>query len=84
MPLTALHMCSYHGFMIDPLDPRTLQPAREAAKLSRADLAALAKVNETTIMRIEKGDVDPRLDGTWVPLVRALANRAPKTRARAA
>jgi len=58
--------------MIDPLDPKTLEPARKEAKLSRAELAAMAGVNETTILRIEKGDVDPRLDGTWAPLVRAL------------
>lgn len=58
--------------MIDPLDPKSLKPAREAAGLSRADLAEAARVNETTIMRIEKGDVDPRLDGTWAPIVRAL------------
>ena len=58
--------------MIDPLDPRTLEAARKAANLSRAELAALAKVNETTILRIERSLVDPRLDGTWVPLVRAL------------
>lgn len=62
--------------MIDPLDPSTLQPARVAAKLSRADLATLASVNETTILRIEKGEVDPRLDGTWAPLVRAVQSRA--------
>lgn len=59
--------------MLDPLDPRTLKPARDAAGLSRADLATLAKVSETTIMRIEKGEVDPRLDGTWAPIARALA-----------
>jgi predicted transcriptional regulator len=58
--------------MIDPLDTRTLQAAREAAGLSRAELARRADVNETTILRIEKGDTDPRLDGTWAPLVRAL------------
>lgn len=58
--------------MIDPLDPKTLKPAREKAKLSRALLAEKAGVNETTVMRIENGDVDPRLDGTWAPIVRAL------------
>lgn len=58
--------------MIDPLDPKTLQAARSHAKLSRADLAKLANVNATTILRIENGDVDPRLDGTWAPIVRAL------------
>lgn len=65
-------MCSYHHAMIDPLDPRSLEAARKAAQFSRADLAKLANVSETTILRIEKGDVDPRLDGTWAPLVRAL------------
>jgi predicted transcriptional regulator len=65
-------MCSYAAHMIDPLDPRTLEPARKAAGLSRSELARRADVNETTILRIEKGDVDPRLDGTWAPLVRAL------------
>jgi len=58
--------------MIDPLDPTTLEKARKDANLSRAELAARSKVHETTIMRIEKGEVDPRLDGTWAPLVRAL------------
>ena len=72
MLLTVLHMCSYGRHMIDPLNPRTLKPAREAAGLSRADLARMAGVDATTILRIEKGDTDPRLDGTWAPLVRAL------------
>lgn len=58
--------------MIDPLDPKTLEPARKDAKLSRADLAKMADVNETTILRIESGKVDPRIDGTWAPIVRAL------------
>jgi len=61
--------------MLDPLDPRTLQRSREAAGLSRADLALLAKVNETTILRIEKGEVDPKIDSTWAPIVRAFAAR---------
>lgn len=66
--------------MIDPLDPATLKPAREGAGLSRAKLAALSGVNETTILRIETEKVDPRLDGTWAPIVRALRShaRAPK------
>jgi len=81
MLLTVLHMCSYSGHMIDPLNPRTLEPARKAAGLSRSDLAKIADVNETTIMRIEKGEVDPRLDNTWAPLVRALSRRAIKRRA---
>lgn len=63
--------------MIDPLDPKSLKPAREGVNLSRADLAKLAGVNETTILRIENGDVDPRLDGTWAPIVRAI-NGAPR------
>ena len=58
--------------MIDPLDPSTLKDARERAGLSRAELASLAAVSETTILRIEKREVDPRLDGTWAPLVRAI------------
>lgn len=58
--------------MIDPLNTRTLQAAREAAGLSRSELARRAGVNETTVLRIEKGDTDPRLDETWGPLVRAL------------
>ena len=69
--------------MIDPLDPGTLQSAREAAGLTRADLAKLASINETTVMRIEKREVDPRLDGTWAPLVRALQAH-PSSEARAA
>lgn len=64
--------------MIDPLDPKTLKPAREGANISRARLAALAGVNETTILRIENGDVDPRLDGTWAPIVRVLQAAAAK------
>ncbi len=62
--------------MIDPLDPKTLKQAREDAKLSRAELADLSKVNSTTILRIENGDVDPRLDGTWAPIVRVLQGLA--------
>lgn len=58
--------------MIDPLDPSTLERARKAAKLSRADLAAAVGVHQTTILRIENGGVDPRVDGTWAPLVRYL------------
>lgn len=58
--------------MIDPLDPTTLADARTKAGLSRADLADLSKVHETTILRIEKGEVDPKLRTTWGPLVRAL------------
>lgn len=58
--------------MIDPLDVKTLEGARKARNLTRGQLAALAGIHETTIMRIEKGDVDPRVDGTWLPLVRAL------------
>jgi predicted transcriptional regulator len=72
MLLTMLHMCRYGHAMVDPLDPRTLQAARVAAGLSRADLAKASSVSETTIMRIEKGEVDPRLAGTWAALVRAL------------
>lgn len=81
MPLTVLHMCSYLFHMIDPLNPRTLQAAREAAGLSRSELAQLAEVNETTILRIENGSVDPRIGGTWAPLVRILRDRpAPSER----
>lgn len=58
--------------MIDPLDPATLMPAREKLQLSRATLAAMSGVNETTILRIETGKADPRLDGTWAPIVRAI------------
>ncbi|QTH19639.1 helix-turn-helix transcriptional regulator [Rhizorhabdus wittichii] len=58
--------------MIDPLNPRSLEQARKDAKLSRAELSAISNVHETTIMRIEKGEVDPRVDGTWAPIVRAL------------
>lgn len=72
MHFTMLHMCIYSRHMIDPLDPTTLKPAREGAGLSRAKLAALSGVNETTILRIETEKVDPRLDGTWAPIVRAL------------
>lgn len=67
--------------MIDPLDPRTLESARKEADLSRADLASIAKVSETTILRIEKGQVDPRLDGTWAPLVRVLMAAASAAKA---
>lgn len=73
MHFTMLHMCSYTAHMIDPLDPSTLKPAREAAHLTRAELAEKAGVHETTILRIESGGVDPRVDGTWAPIVRALA-----------
>ena len=58
--------------MIDPLNPASLHDARLAANLTRSALAEMAGVNETTILRIERGDVDPRLDRTWAPIVRAL------------
>lgn len=62
--------------MIDPLDLNSLKPAREAAGLSRAELAELAGVDETTVLRIEKGlankGVDPRLHSTWAPIVKAI------------
>ena len=76
-----LHMCSYGLHMIDPLLPSSLRPAREALGLSRADLAAKSKVHETTIIRIENGDVDPRLNGTWAPLVRAIQEHTPSPEA---
>lgn len=59
--------------MIDPLDTSTLEAARKEAGLSRAQLAERSGVHETTILRIEKREVDPRTDGTWAPLVRALS-----------
>lgn len=62
--------------MIDPLDTKTLLRAREAAGLTRAELAKISGVHETTIQRIEKGEVDPRVDGTWSKLVRALPSEA--------
>jgi predicted transcriptional regulator len=73
-------MCSYDNLMIDPLDIRTLLPAREAVGLSRAELAKRAGVNETTILRIENGACDPRTDGTWAKLVREVtaAGKAPR------
>lgn len=71
-----LHLCRYPAGMIDPLNTRSLQKARELAGLSRAELAGLAGVNETTILRIERGDVDPRVDGTWAPIVKVLAQRS--------
>jgi predicted transcriptional regulator len=58
--------------MIDLLAPGSLESAREAAGLSRIELAAKSGVHETTIFRIEKGIVDPKLRGTWAPIVRAL------------
>lgn len=70
--------------MIDPLDPTTLEPARKAAGLSRAQLAEISGVHETTILRIEGSKVDPRLDGTWAPLVRALNECARSTKGQAA
>lgn len=63
--------------MIDPLDPASLMPAREKLQLSRATLAAMSGVNETTILRIETGKADPRLDGTWAPIVRAIRSVSP-------
>lgn len=68
--------------MIDPLDPSSLKPAREKAGISRLALAQKSGVHATTIMRIEKGDADPRLYGTWAPLVRAL--KALQTESKAA
>jgi predicted transcriptional regulator len=59
--------------MIDPLDPTTLKSAREAAGLSCAELAEQSGVHTTTIRRIEAGKVDPHVDGTWAPIVRALS-----------
>lgn len=78
-----LHMCSYHPRMIDPLDPSSLQKARENAGLSRGELAKRAGVNETTILRIERGDVDPQVGRTWAAIVRALSTR-PTSEAEAA
>lgn len=58
--------------MIDPLNTKTLEEARKAVNLSRGELAQRSGVHETTIMRIEKGEVDPRVDGTWAKLVRQI------------
>lgn len=58
--------------MIDPLDPKSLEAARSKLKLTRGELAERSRVHETTIFRIETGAVDPRLDGTWAPIVRAI------------
>lgn len=58
--------------MIDTLNPLSLRAARENAGLSRFELAAMAKVSETTILRIEKGEVDPKVSGTWAQIVRAV------------
>lgn len=66
--------------MIDPLDISTLAAARKAASLTRGELAARAGVSETTIMRIEKGEVDPRLNGTWRLLVLEIQKATPKRR----
>lgn len=65
-------MCRYASRMIDPLDPKTLESARKVLGLSRADVAARAGVDETTILRIETRKVDPKLNGTWAPIVRAM------------
>jgi predicted transcriptional regulator len=56
---------------LNPLDPSTLQAAREARGLSRSDLAKLASTQDTTILRIEAGK-DPRVSKTWFPIVAAL------------
>lgn len=58
--------------MLDPLDPKTLKKAREGAGLTRAKLAELSKVDESTVFRLEMGATDPRLSATWAPIVRAL------------
>jgi DNA-binding XRE family transcriptional regulator len=54
--------------------------------MSRAALAKEAGVNETTVLRIERGDVDPRIEGTWAPIARALmaAEKLRSRKARAA
>lgn len=58
--------------MLDPMNPATLSAARESLGLSRLQLASMASVDETTIWRIETGKVDPRILGTWAPIVRAI------------
>lgn len=68
------------GDMIDPLDISTLKAARKGAGLSRGELAVRAGVSETTIMRIEKGEVDPRLNGTWRLLVLEIQKATPRRR----
>lgn len=83
MPLTSLHMCRYLSGMFDPLNPTTLSAARKAAGLTRSELALAAQVSETTILRIEKGEVDPRLKSTWEPIARALASKVAETQAAA-
>ena len=70
-----LHMCSYARHMFDPLDTSTLEPARKAIGFSRAELAEAANVSATTILRIEKGEVDPMLAATWAPIARVVADR---------
>lgn len=58
--------------MLDLMDPKTLQAARDAAGLSRAELASRAGVNEATIWRIENGKLDPKVTATWSRIVTAL------------
>ena len=62
--------------MLDVLHPTSLEAARKAAGLSRGELAELSGIHETTIGRIEKGQVDPRVSGTWAPLVRVLKSKS--------
>ncbi len=57
--------------MINPMDTKSLRPAREKARLTRAQLAEAAGVNETTIWRIETGKVDP-VSGPWRKIVAAM------------
>lgn len=55
------------------LTPDTLRTARIAAGLTVAELAAQCGIHQTTITRIERGAVDPRVMSTWQPIVAALA-----------
>jgi predicted transcriptional regulator len=62
--------------MFDDLTPSALKDVRKKAGISTLQLAERSGVHQTTITRIERGDVDPRLSQTWTPIVQALRELA--------
>lgn len=74
-----MHPCNhkspcYDASMINPMDTKSLRPAREKARLTRAQLAEAAGVKESTIWRIENGKVDP-VSAAWRKIIKALGGK---------
>ncbi len=54
--------------MIDPMNIKSLRPARRYADLSQADLAKAAGTTANTIWRIENGRQEPK-QKLWADIV---------------